>query len=347
MRPSDFISAEPKKTKFFTEGFKQGTIEIDNSFQRRGVWVEKDKTALIESVLMGFPIPEIYLWETGLIVDNGDTTYSIVDGQQRTSAIWEFVNNKFALKNKDLDHVDATYAGKKFSELSAEDKTLFWSYNFQVRIIDKRFLKEQISNLFLRLNRTNTSLNPQELRNAKFNGKFIELADNISLNPFWKDFNIFSHADYRRMVDIQIISTLLIFLRSGFSDTGQTAINKIYDEYNDVYNEADEDVKSFENIFYLINELTIGNEYLLDSLKTKVHFYNVFVLCYYITNNNIKADNLGSKLNTWFQKYKNKEYSETGEFSSLEEFAILSQEGSGKKFNRSRRFDIIKAYLFS
>lgn len=74
---------------------------------------------------------------------------------------------------------------------------------------------DEIAKLFLRLNRTNTTLNPQELRNAEFNGEFLRLAEEIAQNEFWDNYKIFTQSDIRRMQDIQFISTLLIFLRMG------------------------------------------------------------------------------------------------------------------------------------
>ncbi|PQJ37281.1 hypothetical protein BTO00_23655 [Vibrio campbellii] len=353
MKPSDFLDFEKKSPKFFADGFKKGTLIIDNSFQRRGVWVEKDKISLIESILLGYPIPELYLWETGISDDPdnvGELTYSIVDGQQRITAIWDFINDKFALKPNCLEFSDAAYAGKKFSELlrleEHDFKSDFWLYKFHVRTIAQDLGIDEIKKMFLRLNKTNSSLNPQELRNAEFNGKFIKLADEISTLPFWSENNIFTKTDLRRMNDIQIISTMLIFLRNGISDTGQAAINKMYDTYNDTYDEASEDLGTFTEILRILEGFLRFQSDLGKVYKTKVHFYTLFILAYYMIQTNQTGDlqRVSEKLAMWFSAYDRKEYTE---LANLEEFSVLSQEGSGKKYNRTRRFEILKAFIFS
>lgn len=65
---------------------------IDPDFQRNSVWNPKQKMELIESILMGIPIPVIYLFEMK------DGTKQVVDGRQRITAILDFLNNKFALR---------------------------------------------------------------------------------------------------------------------------------------------------------------------------------------------------------------------------------------------------------
>nr|WP_139138711.1 DUF262 domain-containing protein [Vibrio diabolicus] len=353
MKPSDYLDFEKKSPKFFYDGVKNGTLLIDNSFQRRGVWVEKDKVGLIESILLGFPIPELYLWETGVSDDPeqaGELTYSIVDGQQRITAVWEFINNKFPLKKSYLEFGDAEYAGKTFSEILALGyKDDFWLYKFHVRTIKQGLGINEIKKMFLRLNKTNTSLNPQELRNAEFNGLFIKLADELSANCFWEKYKVFTKNDLRRMNDIQVISTLLMFFRQGISDTGQSAINKIYDTYNDRYDESKEDYKLFCDVLEVMDTMAEIQENLSGQYKVKVHFYTLFIISYFIlieekTND---LERIANELSVWYAKYENKEYEDEGKFKHLEEYAVLSQEGSGKKFNRTRRISILKSYLFS
>lgn len=355
MKPTDFIDFEKKTPKFFSDGFKKGTLIIDNSFQRRGVWIEKDKISLIESILLGYPIPELYLWETGISDDpdnEGELTYSIVDGQQRITAIWDFVNDKFHLKPNCLEFSDASYAGKSFSELlklkDHDYKNDFWLYKFHVRTINQDLSLDEIKKMFLRLNRTNSSLNPQELRNAEFNGQFIKLADEISALEFWSKHNIFTKNDLRRMNDIKIISTMLMFLRNGIGDTGQSAINKMYDTYNDNYEESREDYNTFCQILEILDKMVEFQGVLEKVFRTKVQFYTLFILAYYILQTD-KTDNLkhiSEKLGLWFSAYEAKEYTNNGDLAKLEEFAVLSQEGSGKKYNRTRRLEILKDFLF-
>src|SRR5579864_6539815 len=85
--------------------FREGTLKIKPPYQRKPVWVARQKCYLIESILRGLPIPEIYIQQTTSA--EGDTEYAIVDGQQRIRAVLQFIGsetdpeeaiyNKFAL----------------------------------------------------------------------------------------------------------------------------------------------------------------------------------------------------------------------------------------------------------
>ena len=71
-------------------------LVIDPDFQRNDVWSPKQSAELVESILMGIPIPTIYLFEMK------DGSKQVVDGRQRISAILNFLNNKFSLKDSSL-----------------------------------------------------------------------------------------------------------------------------------------------------------------------------------------------------------------------------------------------------
>ncbi|EOC1292703.1 DUF262 domain-containing protein [Cronobacter dublinensis] len=345
------VKVESRDIKWISDNFKSGELIIDNSFQRRYVWIKKDKISLIESILMGYPIPEVYLWQNKTDPETGKRVHSIVDGQQRLGAVFDYVSEQFSLEKKHLEYQDANFSGKKFSELEDDQKAMIWGYDFSIRFINNSITINDIKNLFLRLNRTNTTLNPQELRNAEFNGEFIKLADQISNHSFWKDYNIFNNTDLRRMLDIQFISTILIFIRMGIAEeTSQSAINKIYDQYNDEYPEAEEDKELFMELLNVLNFILKGKKNLQYIAKRKTHFYTLFTLSFYIYR--IKLDSatnyqyVSTKLEEWFAHYKNETNFENDTVRALlDEYRLLSQEGVQKKANRQRRLDILKEYL--
>jgi len=347
--PIKYIDVESRPVKWLVDGLKNGHIIVDNSFQRRYVWVTKDRVALIETILLGYPVPEVYLWQNATDPETGDTVFSIVDGQQRLGSVLSFINDEFKLTALGLDNKDADYAGKLFSELSPDQKSLIWKYPFSIRFIEESLSKENIVKLFLRLNRTNTTLNPQELRNAEFSGQFINLAEEISKHVFWEDFKIFNSSDIRRMLDIQFISTLLIFIRSGIEEeTTQSAINRIYDLYNENYPEAAGDKDIFFNILNVLTEIIQDQEHTTEIVKKKTHFYTLFIYAYYLMTIDKTCDLevVSSQLNEWYGYYiKNADFGNAYHTKLLEEYKTLSQEGVQKKVNRQRRFEIIKEYI--
>ena len=90
---------------WFRDRYVDETLTLRPPYQRKPVWVAKQKCALIESILKELPVPEIYIQRTTSAV--GYTTYAVVDGQQRVRAVLQFVaaetdeeeseHNKFTL----------------------------------------------------------------------------------------------------------------------------------------------------------------------------------------------------------------------------------------------------------
>ena len=153
---------------WFNDRKNDGTLEISPKFQRRAVWLEKERALLLETILNLLPFPEIYVYvETD--PDSGKQNYAVVDGQQRITSILKFVDNEFSLPRND------TWNGEYFRDLSPEIKGLFWDYKIVVRSL-RQTNDEEIRSLFTKLNTNNIALNDQELRNARYVGRFKELA---------------------------------------------------------------------------------------------------------------------------------------------------------------------------
>lgn len=344
----DHIDVESRPIKWLFESQTESNIVIDNSFQRRYVWMEKDMIALIETILLGCPIPEIYLWQKETDANTGNTIFSVVDGQQRIGAVYKFISESFRLKESSLDHSKKSYSGKYFSELSPEEKSQIWKYKFSIRFIKENVTKDEISKLFLRLNRTNIVLNPQELRNAEFNGKFIQLSEKIAKLEFWTKFNVFTTSDIRRMRDLEFIGTLLIFLRMGISeDTNQASINKAYDLFNEKYPQANKDFKDIQNTLDTLDFLASGSKFTKQFISKKTHLYTLFIFGYFVVSNKFslaKKNQVKKNLDKWFSSYDNeKKLSPAFDRESLQRYRHLNQEGSKKKANRIERFEILKA----
>ena len=80
------------------EMFNENRLVVDESYQRRSVWNEKDNIRLIETILLNLLIPVLFFWKAETDPDSGKSIIHIVDGQQRVKAIDQFVQNKYKLK---------------------------------------------------------------------------------------------------------------------------------------------------------------------------------------------------------------------------------------------------------
>lgn len=322
---------------------KKGEIFVDNSFQRRYVWEEKHQAALIETILLGYDIPPIYLWEQDPD-DTGLIKLSIVDGQQRVGALRAYIDGEFVLKKKYLSEIEGkTWVDKSFDELSKKEKDIIWKYKFKTREIDSSVSIDEIKTIFLRLNITNKVLNPQELRNAKFNGEFINLALELADIAFWSKYSIFSNNDIRRMVDVEVVSNLLAFLRMGFKvQLGQKTLNTLYDLFNNEYKEKKEDRVIFESIIHLIDELfeLCNNK----EIQKTTHIYTLFVIYYkliYDSFNGKEPIRYHNAIKSFYDLYCSK----SDENPCVVEYRLAASEGVKSQKNRDKRYNALKKYI--
>lgn len=174
---------------------------IDPTFQRKDVWNSKQRSELIESILMGIPIPVMYFFETT------DGRKQVVDGRQRITTIINYLNDRFSLKElKILSGLN----GSKFSDLDTKLQGIIEDYQFSVNIIQPPTPERVKYDIFDRVNRGGTRLNNQEMRNALYNGKATEILKELSqseefLNATERKVN------KARMKDQYIISRALAF----------------------------------------------------------------------------------------------------------------------------------------
>ena len=91
-----------KSIKDISKMFEEKTLIVDESYQRRSVWGEKDKVRLVETVLLNLIIPVLFFWKADTDAETGESITHIVDGQQRIKALCSFVNNDFKLKTQFL-----------------------------------------------------------------------------------------------------------------------------------------------------------------------------------------------------------------------------------------------------
>ena len=151
--------------------FDEGDIIPQPDYQRDYVYDEMKASKLIESALMGIPIPTIYLCE------ENDGPYSIIDGQQRMTSFVKFLKNEFKLKKlEELSNFNGLY----FKDLDKTTQRNLKSVSLNTIILSKQSenLKYEI---FARLNQGSVALTAQELRNCIYRGSFNDLLEDIAL----------------------------------------------------------------------------------------------------------------------------------------------------------------------
>lgn len=154
---------------------KYGEIDLTPDFQRlRGIWNSERKSRLIESLLLRIPIPVFYV----AAQDNDD--WSVVDGLQRMSTIFDFVNGEFGLQN--LQYL-TSFDKSRHEELPRGMQRRISETQLIVNVIEPGTPPEVMFNIFLRINTGGMTLNGQEIRHALNRGPVREYLRGLAESP--------------------------------------------------------------------------------------------------------------------------------------------------------------------
>lgn len=228
--------------------FDEGDIIPQPDYQRDYVYDEKNASRLVESVLMGIPIPTIYLCE------ELDGTYSIIDGQQRMTSFVKFLKNEFTLKG--LEEL-TEFNGKKFRDL---DKTV--QRNLKSVTLNTIVLKKESQDLkyeiFARLNQGAVKLKAQELRNCIYRGSFNSLLEKIAAdNKYLKE--LFIEDNKRKNYQEYILRFFALRNFNDYSSSiGKTMNNFMSKHQNDDEKQIEESKKLFNGTIDIIKQV-LGN----------------------------------------------------------------------------------------
>lgn len=213
------ISAIVQGTDWTTETIvtqmERGNIALNPKFQRRDAWSRAAKSRLIESLVLGLPVPQIVLAESK--DDRGK--FIVLDGKQRLLSLLQFwgkapgPNNAFSLSSLQLRPHLTRKTFKQLSEDSAleEDHNALCNQTIRTVVIRNWKSDDLLHEVFLRLNTGSVKLSPQELRQALHPGPFTSYVDDASadLQSLQALLNL-KHAD-PRMRDVEILARFLSF----------------------------------------------------------------------------------------------------------------------------------------
>ena len=166
------IRLNQKEIRFDTRDFPVETIvarfQADTfsipEYQREFVWNEDMQSQFIESVIMGLPIPMMFLAEDDL------GTFEIVDGAQRIQTLVAFVMGDLTLKK--LTKL-TTLNGFQFKDLPEVQRNKLTSRALRLVILDQETTDVSRRDLFNRINKSGKQLVPSERRSGAFDGKFV------------------------------------------------------------------------------------------------------------------------------------------------------------------------------
>lgn len=203
-------------------------LDLDPPYQRRSVWTQKDREYFIDTIFKNYPSPAIFLHRT--ISDQGVSKYHVVDGKQRLQTIIMFAENKLRIPQ---GFGDDRLNGKKWADLSNDDKQRFWNYSLLVEMLPTAD-PTVVNSVFERVNRNSRKLTRQELRHAKYDGWLSRFVEAQAAEDRWSSLGVVTKTRSRRMADAQFLSELLaVVIKNDIQGFDQDALDELYAEYDD------------------------------------------------------------------------------------------------------------------
>lgn len=255
------ISASPNDFNIRTlfDFIDSGIVKIPG-FQRNYVWDIKRASKLIESLLIGIPVPQIFLYE------EGKNSFLVIDGQQRYFTIYFFKKKRFPRKEKRFELRKIFAESKGIPDNILSDNEYFVDFNMQLpeqlpnrknkfnklnystlteddrtaldlRTIRNIIIKQNspddgdsvIFEIFNRLNSGGINLKPQEIRTSLYHSSFYEMLYRINLNPDWRSLTPKNVPDLN-MKDVEIL--LRGFAMLLFQETYKPSLTKFLNTFS-------------------------------------------------------------------------------------------------------------------
>lgn len=225
LEDEDLVVPSYQKAAFVSEKDKGNQIL---GFQRNFVWNNEQMDSLIESVLMEYPIPGVFL------IEISDGKYLILDGQQRITTLAAFKEGQRPNTDKTFK---LTKVSKKFQDLTFEklDTTMkrkFNNYPITCTIITAESTGDKsraVYQLFERINSKGTKLSAHEIRVASYAGPLVGYVEELNSDTNWRE--LYGNPE-KRLRDHQLISRIFALYSdlSSYDKSVKGLIDKFYDE---------------------------------------------------------------------------------------------------------------------
>ena len=296
------ISGTDWTTETIVRQIEKGNIILDPDFQRREAWTATKKSRFIESLVLGFPIPQIVLAESR----DKKGRFIVIDGKQRLLSLQQFMREDSSkadtLKLRGLE-VKSELNGKTYKQMIDEglDTDIDALSNQPIRtVVVKNWPSVEVLYLvFLRLNTGSVKLSPQELRQALYPGEFIKFANRVAsesksikrILKLKKDTLDF------RMRDVELLIRYMAFqfFADQYHGSMQAFLDKACEQLNKDWtqkeNEINNQVQSFEfaaDCSYGIFGENAFNKFKAGKYESKINRAIMDVMLYYFSCDNIR-----------------------------------------------------------
>lgn len=225
---------------------------VKPELQRKYVWDKVEASRFIESILLGLPVPSIFLAQSG-------SQKLIVDGYQRIMTVYDYMRGIFSADQKvfrlsNSEKINARWRNKAFSELSTDDQRKIKSTTIHAIIFEQKKPENDDTSLYQVFERINTSgrtLTPQEIRNCVYQGSFNTMLFEINENKTWRKLFGTEESD-SRMRDLEYILRFFTMKTGDILDTEskQISLKKALNDFMKTHKEdIPTDIQRFKEEF--------------------------------------------------------------------------------------------------
>lgn len=230
-----------------------GEIDLKPEFQRDFVWDINRASLFIDSLLIGLPIPSIFLGKS-----KEDETYKVIDGQQRLKSAYYFIEGKF--NTKGMEQIfnlrkleDRDWDGKTYAELDKKYQRRIRNAVLNTTVIEDIDTNPRVvHDIFHRLNTGGMPLKDQEIRNCIYSGIYNQELFSLNENKKWRQLIGQKYPD-RRLRDIELILRFFA-LKEGLSNYAPSMR-----EFLSNYQKENVNNKPDTNLFKSVVELIADN----------------------------------------------------------------------------------------
>lgn len=295
---------------------------LQPEFQRKLVWNINHKSAFIDTILKGYPFPEIYLSQSGIDFETLKSQQVVVDGQQRLSTIMQYVEGIPEQNWKGIP---------LFKDLSTDQKNDFLNYNVVVRNLQDAS-EDVVKEVFRRINQTKFNLEQIEIQNALYDGEFISAAKEIVTLNQLKNFPVFSDIDISRMSDLNFVLLCMSTLLEGGYYAGNKKTEEFIIRYNDSFVERDNVITQFNKTFDYIKSLSLPQ----DSIWYRKS--NFFTLVMELLFKSIPQEDISNSLTTFETKVNENKENKENEYGLYYAYMYTGTNGRTARVERGRIF---------
>lgn len=327
-------SATNRKLRLLLTGIQKQTLVPRPEFQRRLVWTNKHKIAFLRTVLEGYPFPEIYIAAGSVDSETGEGSEMLVDGQQRITTLFQYF--------KGSSDLELSLEIPSYKDLDENKKIEFLEYEVVIRDLGALNIKE-ILEVFQRINSTSYSLNAMEIHNARFDGAFKQLGDELAAESFFESNRFFTAQEIRRMNDTKFCLSIVATAMAGYFNR-EDVIEKYLDMYNESFDQKDEMRIQLRETLNFINKCDFESK---SRAWKKADLFTIIIEIHravFKSKSKIDPATAKLKISTFLEEVDN--IKDTKDQTSLAAvYYKAALQGSNDRGNRVKRGEILRGVL--